>query len=408
VDVDFSAPETIADPYPTLRRLRESDPVHWNEGLRSWCLTRYDHVITAYQDPRFSAERISAFTERQRRLGNARLEALGRWIELWLVFTDPPRHTRLRRLTGKAFTRAAVARMRGVIEVLVHELLDRSFAQGEADFVRDFAYPLPANVIADMLGVPRGHVEDLKRWSDDVAQFVLTSRSRSDRFQVAADSLQQMNALFRDLIAHHRRHPGEDLMDALIAARDAESGAALTEDEMLAFCVLLLFAGHETTTHLFSNGLRALVAHPEQLRRLRERTGAPRAVALAVEEMLRFDGPVLSASRLVAEDLELGGKRLRAGDQVFLFNAGANRDPAVFPDPDRFDITRPEARKMVGFGYGIHLCLGIHLARLEAAVGFPILLERLREVEIAADDLAWQDTLVTRGTLALPIRFRHA
>jgi cytochrome P450 len=408
IEADFAAPETIADPYPVLRRLQEFEPVHWNEGLRSWCLTRHADVKRAYQDPRLSAERITGFTERQQQLGNTQLEALGRWISLWLVFMDPPRHTRLRKLTQKAFTRRGVARMTRTIEHLINELLDQASDRREMDFVRDFAYPLPANVIADMLGVPREHVEDLKRWSDDVAQFVLTSRVRADRFSVAAESLEQMNALFRDLIAHHRRHPGDDLMDELIAARDDDTGAALSEDELLAFCVLLLFAGHETTTHLFSNGLRAFASFPDELAKMRALGRAPRPVENAVDEILRFDGPVMSVSRIAAEDLELGGRRIREGDQLYLFNAAANRDPRVFEHPEEFRVDRSDARRMVGFGYGIHLCLGIHLARLEAVVGFPILLGRLKDIELVTDAFAWEDTIVTRGVRSLPIRFQPA
>jgi cytochrome P450 len=362
-------------------------------------------VVRAFQDPRLSAQRINGFIEQQRERGDQRLEALGRWIALWLVFMDPPGHTRLRKLTAKAFTRRGVARLTVTIEKLVDELLDQALAGGEMDFVGDFAYPLPANVIADMLGVPRSHVEDLKRWSDDVAQFVLTSRARADRFQVAADSLEQMNALFRDLIAHHRRHPGDDLMDDLIAARDDETGAALSEEELLAFCVLLLFAGHETTTHLFSNGLQALIRFPQEMAAMRALGTRRQAVENAVDELLRFDGPVLSVSRIVAEDMVIDGRHLCAGDQVYLFNGAANRDPSVFAEPHRLRIARPEARRMVGFGYGIHLCLGIHLARLEAVVGFPILLSRLREVEMVTPDLVWQDTIVARGVRSLPIRF---
>ena len=332
LQIDFSDPAIIADPYPALAQLREVDPLHWNEGLKSWCLTRHADVTGAYQDPRLSAERIDAFTERQRERGDAQAEALGRWIALWLVFMDPPRHTSLRKLTSKAFTRRGVARMTATIRRLIGELLEKADG-GEMDFIRDFAYPLPANVIGDMLGVPREHVDDLKRWSDDLAQFVLTSRVREDRFQVAAASLEEMNALFRDLIAHHRRHPGDDLMDELIAARDDETGAALSEDELLAFCVLLLFAGHETTTHLLSNGLRALAARPQQLALMRGLGTDPRAVENAVDEMLRFDSPVLSVSRQVREDFELHGRTLRAGEQVYLFNGAANRDPAMFERP---------------------------------------------------------------------------
>ena len=323
---------------------------------------------------------------------------------MWLVFNDPPTHTRLRKLAQRAFTRKAMAAMRAGIERLVNELIDAMLDRAETDFVRDFAYPLPANVVADVLGVPREHVEDLKRWSDDLAQFVLTSRVNPDKYAVAAASLRAMNELFAALIEERRKHPGDGLMDVLIAARDGRD--ALSEEELVAFCVLLLFAGHETTTHFFSNGLRGLVLHPEQMADLRANHRDRALLSNAIDELLRWDGPVLSASRVVAEDVSRAGRKLLAGQRVYVFNGAANRDPEMFSRPDDLDIRRPRADKMVTFGYGIHLCLGIHLARLEGLVGFPILLDRLRDIELLRPDLEWTDTLVMRGPVSMPIRFR--
>jgi cytochrome P450 len=407
LNIDFSTPETIADPFPALHHLLEHDPIHWNQPMKSWCLTRYHDVSAAYQDPRFSADRIRPFVERQRAGSDPasaeQLEQLGDCIGLWLVFNDPPTHTRLRKLTAKAFNRRSMLALRPNIERLVDELIDQIIERGEMDFVRDFAYPLPANVIADLLGVPREHVEDLKRWSDDLAQFVLSSRANPEKYPRAAFGLQQMNALFGELIRQRRRRPGDDVIDLLIAASDHDDH--LSETELLAFCVLLLFAGHETTTHFFANGLRALLLHPEQLEDLRSHLDQPALVMNALHEMLRWDGPVIAVSRLLAEDIELDGKPLRRGERAYLFSAAANRDPDMFAAPERFDIRRREADRMLSFGFGLHLCLGIHLARLEGAIGFPRLLRRLQQLRLSGDDLQWTDTMVIRGPKTLPVRF---
>lgn len=407
-NIDFSATETINNPFPVLRTLLEQDPVHWNKPLKSWCLTRYQDVTAAYQDARFSADRIRPFVEYQRtrpQQHSARfLEELGECVGLWLVFNDPPTHTRLRKLTAKAFTRRSMLALRPNIERLVNELIDQVAERDEMDFVRDFAYPLPANVIADLLGVPREHVEDLKQWSDDLAHFVLNSRVNPEKYQRAAHGLRCLNELFADLIQQRRQKPGDDVIDLLIAV--SEEDDRLSETELLAFCILLLFAGHETTTHFFSNGLRALLLHPDQMQDLTANLNNPGLTMNALHEMLRWDGPILSVSRLLSEDVEMADKQLKRGERVYLFGAAANRDASVFSNPDRFDIRRANADRMITFGFGIHLCLGIHLARLEAAVGFPILLRRLQDIQLVHDDLQWSDTLVTRGPKALPISFR--
>jgi cytochrome P450 len=268
------------------------------------------------------------------------------------------------------------------------------------DFIADFAYPLPASVIADLLGVPREDVDDLKRWSDDLATYVLTSRLNEDRHLTAARSAKAMRDYFSALIEQRRRIPGEGIIDDLIAVRDGDD--RLSEDELLASCILLLFAGHETTTQLFGNGMLALLRNPDQMEDLRRN---PHLAENAVEEILRWDGPSLSMTRVLTEDVELHATTMKKGQRVYLFTAAAGRDPRHFSDPDKFDIRRENARKHINFGFGIHLCLGAQLARAEGQVALPILLERLGELRLLDDNPPWSDSVIIRGVKSLPVGF---
>lgn len=399
VHFDARDAAVIADPYPALRRLREKDPVHWSDGLGGWVLTRYDHIRQSLRDPRLSSNRMRPFFSRLPEATRSELSDLGEHMALWAVFNDPPDHTRLRGLMNKAFTSSGVAALRPRIAGIVNDLVDRLLAQRESDFIRQFAYPLPASVIAAMLGVPQEDVERLKHWSDDLGSFVLTSRLSPDKYAKANAAIGEMNAYFGDLVEARRRQPREDVTSAMAAAE--ERGDFLSRDELVAACVLLLFAGHETTTHLLGNGLLALLKHPAQLAALRARRTDDRAVAAAVEEMLRWDGPSLAQVRVVAEDYELDGKVMRKGDRVFQMLAAANRDPEVFARPDDFDIGRGDNRHLT-FGFGIHFCIGAPLARLEAQIAFPILLDRLKDISLAGPP-DWSDSIVVRGLNSLPI-----
>jgi cytochrome P450 len=305
---------------------------------------------------------------------------------------------------NKAFTTRAIDGLAPNIQAIVDDLLDRVAGQGRMDAIRDFAYPLPATVIADMLGVPRGDVESLKAWSDDLAAFVLTSRVNPDRYRVAARSMREMVAYFEDLVALRRREPGDDVMSGLIAAHEA--GDRLSVAELVANTILMLFAGHETTTHLIGNGLLALLRHPEQLARLKAHRHDRSVVRNAVEEILRFDGPTLASVRVVDRAFEIDGRQLAPGERVFLFNAAANRDPAVFPEPDRFAIDRPEAGRNIAFGYGLHFCIGAPLARLEGEIAFATLLDRLDDLALGQTVPDWSDSLNVRGVHALEVAFR--
>jgi cytochrome P450 len=400
-DYDPRRHEVIADPYPALGRLRERDPVHWSPLLKGWVLTRHADVKLALTDQRLSADRITPFLDHHRGTTQEELLELGRRLGLWVVFMDPPRHTRIRGLLNRVVTARVVEGLRPRIREIVDGLLDA--APGDrVDVIRDLAYPLPLTVIGDLLGVPREDRARLKQWSDELASFVGSALLTPDRYARAGASLREMSEYFGRLLAERRRAPRDDVLSRLIAAE--EGGQGLDQDELVATSILLLFAGHETTTNLIGNGLLALLRHPEAAEDWRHH---PAITAPAVEELLRYDGPSQAMVRIVREDLDLEGGRLRRGDRVFALVNAANRDPRQFAEPDRLDLRRRENRHLA-FGAGIHFCLGAPLARLEAQIAFPAILARWPAITLAADRLEWLDSLVFRGVRALPVAIRIA
>ncbi len=264
IDYNPKLPEVIADPFPILHRLREEDPVHWSEILGAWVLTRYADVKAALADPRLSADRITPFLEHQARDGRADVRELGRLVSLWAVFTDPPKHTRLRGLMSKAFTPREVERLRPRVQDIVGALIDRVQDRGRMDVIRDFAYPLPVTVIAEMIGVPREDRERLKTWSDELATFIGSAVATPDKYARAGHAMAEMSAYFRRMVAVRRADPRDDIMCGLIGAEDRRD--VLSEDELVSTCILLLFAVHETTTNLIGNGVLALLRNPDQAR----------------------------------------------------------------------------------------------------------------------------------------------
>jgi cytochrome P450 len=403
---DLLGDDAVADPYPLLAALREHDPVHWSAKYRSWFVTRYDDVSAALRDPRFSSDRISPY--RRAKLdgpdADPAVRAAFGVLEGWMVFKDPPDHTRLRKLLSRAFTPRAVDRIRGRIAGIADELLDAAVERaaggpGRADLITDFAYPLTASVIAEMLGVPRRDHPRFKDWSDQITGLVFGGMGDPNRHAAGAHGMAELTEYLAGLVADHERAPTDDLLSALISARDADD--ALSQDEVIATGVLLLFAGHETTTNLIGNGLLALLRDPGQRALL---DADPAAAPGAVEELLRFDGPAKTVARLVVDDVELRGRTLRRGERVFLCPAAANRDPAAFTDPDRLDITRRAGRQL-GFGVGMHYCLGAPLARLEAAIAVPRALRRLPGMRPAEDELRWHPVLLSRGLVRFPVLF---
>jgi cytochrome P450 len=360
-------------------------------------LTRYADVRAALADPRLSADRITPFLARRTPTVSEAVEALLRRIGLWVVFTDPPIHTRLRGILGRVFTGRTVELRRARVAAIVDDLLDRAAEAGEIDLIRDFAYPLPVAVIGDLLGVPSEDHERLKTWSDELATFVGSALTTSDRHERAARSVGEMHAYFERLVARRRAAPADDLVTALVAAQ--ERGEPLSQDELVASCVLLLFAGHETTTNLIGNGALALLRHPAAARAWRD---DPELTAPAVEELLRYDGPTAAMVRVAREDLQLDGHAVKGGDRLFLMINAADRDPRQFGEPDRLDFRRPDNRH-IAFGHGIHFCLGAPLARLEGQLALRALVARFPELAPGSAAPVWLDSVVFRGMRSLPV-----
>ena len=392
-------PRTIADPYPRYHQLRSEDPVHWNKGVSAWILTRYSDVLAALRDPRLSAERITALTGLIREVGGEPAQRLERTFLNMMLFSDPPDHTRLRALANKAFTPRVVEQMRSHIQSVVNVLLDEVQPQGRMDVIADLAYPLPAIVIGEMLGAAPQDRDQLKKWSADLAAFLGNIRTVSETYENAIKSVSELIEYLRELVYQRRKEPRDDLISALALAE--EEGDSFTEEELYSMCVLLIFAGHETTTNLIGNGLLALMNNPDQLAKLRK---DPSLLEPAIEEIIRYDGPVQTTSRTALEPLEIGGKQIAKGDRLSLTLGAANRDPAQFPDPDRMDISRTDNRH-VGFGFGIHFCLGAALARMEGQLAIGAVVERMPELRLESTNLVWRDNPILRSLNALPVAF---
>jgi cytochrome P450 len=369
-------------------------------------LTRYADVVAALKHPRLSSRQVLESGLPVPPLLRWALGPINRVLGRQMLFSDPPDHTRLRSLASRAFTPRRLEALRPRVEAVAEELLDRKERSGRADLIGDFAVWLPLIVIAELLGVPVRHRQRFKTWSDDLAQFIGgTTRPMPGVLLRAARSLFQFRAYFGREIRRRRGRPGDDapgddLLGALIAAE--EQGDALTEEELLANCVLLLAAGHETTTNLIGNGLHALLRHPEQADLLRREPGL---IGSAVEELLRFDSPVQWTGRVAAVELEIAGRRVPAGQTVAMGIGAANRDPAQFPEPDRLDLRRAENRHLA-FGQGIHFCLGAALARLEGQVAVSAVLRRYPDLRLADERPEWHDNFTLRGLKSLRVHLR--
>ncbi|HEY7428769.1 MAG TPA: cytochrome P450 [Gemmataceae bacterium] len=390
-------PTMLANPYPYYARLRRIDPVHWEEQTGGWVLTRYADIVSVLRSPHASAER----TEMAQRRVPAEFQELFTTRKDAMLNADPPRHTRLRLLVNKAFTPGAVTALAPFIQRFVDDVIDTVQPWGRMDVIRDLAYPLPATVIAEMLGVPHEDRDRFKQWSDDTAALAgnLPGNLSEGVLRRAVEGMRELRAYFAGIVAQRRVEPRDDLLSALVKAQ--EDGERLNEAELLANAVLLLNAGHETTTNLIGNGTLALLQHPDQLRRLREN---PALISTAVEELLRYDSPVQFTSRVLKADLSLGGKQLHAGQTVLLLLGAANRDPAQFPDPDRLDVGRAD-NKHLAFGLGSHFCLGAPLARLEGRIVFETLLRRLPGLRLAGPKPMYRQNFNLRGLEALEVAF---
>jgi cytochrome P450 len=380
-------PEVIADPYPVYRQLRDHAPVYWSPQASTWVLSRYDDVAAALIDPATYSSASGIFPT------PPGVDMTQLFLPM-LIMSDPPRHTQLRHLVSKAFTPRRIAGVEARIQTLVNNLLDQVSGAGTWDFVSGFAGPLPAIVIADMLGVPREDRDRFRTWSTTLIQ----SNPIRGEFGPGLDAAAALYEYFSTFLAERRAHPRDDLMTALVRAE--VDGEHLSEEELLGFCLLLLIAGHETTTNLLSNSAVVLAQHPESRRQLADN---PALVPAAVEELLRYDSPVQGLGRTLTRQVDLHGQPMKAGDTVLLLFGSANRDDHAFPDADRFDINRRPERQ-VAFGRGIHFCLGASLARLEARIALQALLARHRDWDVDLDSAVRLRSGPIRGYVSLPVQ----
>ena len=384
-DLDFRAPDFMADPYPAYARLRATDPVHFDPRLGAYLATRYADVVTVLCDPRFVKQPLDG--------GPPPLRVMANMLDM-----DPPDHTRLRSFVNQAFTPPIVERLRTHIAGVAAGLLDEVLATGRLDLVADFAFPLFATVIAQLLGVPKEDHARFRQWSQ---RTILLTDGTQPR-EVLAEGKRAVGELvfyFTDLVSARRADARDDFLGGLLAAE--ERGDRLSLREVVVMCALLLVAGHETSINLLVNGTLTLLRNPDQLAMLRAN---PDLMPSAIEELLRYESPVQRTGRIVAEDLELGGRRLRRGERVAPMLGAANRDPAAFANPERLDLTRRDNRH-VAFGRGIHFCIGAPLARLEAMIGFSTLLGRFPNLTLDTDKPEWNTNTAIRGLKALPVRF---
>ena len=394
----------LGDPYPLLHRLRTEDPVHWCEPLGGWVLTRYEDVFNGFLDRRLSSDKARAIMNRLPATLRAKVDALGQHLSRWVSHTDPPDHTRLRRLVNLAFTPRVINGMRPRIERIVGTLIDSVQAQGRMDLIKDFAYPLTVTVLCELLGVPPQDRERFSRWAEDVLALVDGAGPEMPKAaEQAQESLFELTEYVRGIAAQRRRDPRQDLISALVALEDqADKPGA---DELLGMCLQILVGGHDPTAGLIGNAILSLLRNRSEMRKL---MANPSSIDSAVEEVLRFECPGPRSTRIALEDLEVDGRAIREGQSVFLMIGAANRDPDRFPDPDRFDIGR-RPNDHLGFGWGLHFCLGAPLARLQGRIAVNTLLGRLPNLGFADDDHRdnppWRESMGLRSLSSLPLVF---
>ncbi|BCL81642.1 cytochrome P-450 like protein [Ktedonobacteria bacterium brp13] len=389
-------PQVLGNPYPLYQRLRTEDPVHWDHFLHAWVVTRYDDVRTVFQQ--FSADR--AFTDEQlSTMGLEKLAPLARVMVKQMIFMDPPQHTRIRSLASKAFTPRRVELLRSHIQEICDDLLDAVQSKGSMDVITDLAYPLPAIVTAEMLGVPTSDWRQLTAWSADFAQILGNFQHNPDFAEQALKSVEEMLEYFGAHVKDQHEHPREGLISAFISAE--LDGDHLSDDEIVVNTIITMVGGQETTTNLIGNGLLTLLRNLEQLEKLKTDLTL---VPSAVEEMLRYESPSQHTARLAPDDIELGGKQIKKRQAVIAVMGAANRDPERFEDPDRFDITRTDNRHMA-FAWGNHFCFGAPLARIEGQIVFDTVFRRMPDLQLVPEPIQWRDNLGLRGIKSLPVTF---
>jgi len=406
----------LNDPYPAYHALRAAGALHWSPEFcgGAWLLTGHADVASVLRDPRFSVRRAGGWANSSGPEALTELREFKRIFSRSLLFVDAPQHTRLRQVMNAGFKPSALQELAPQIQQIVDRLLDQIMAKAadgassqfdqfaQFDFMRDFARPLPALVIASMLGIAAEDRSEFVAWSDDIAAFIGSPTPTLEIARAAQASLVAMNEYFRQLLPQRRAALGDDLMSQLIRAE--ATGGIITTKELLAQCCTLLFAGHETTRNLLGNGMLALLQHPAQWQALQD---TPTLLPSALKELLRFDSPVQYTGRRLKVDVEMHGQLMKKGDLVIPLIGAANRDPARFTDPDRLDIERNQGAHL-SFGYGPHVCIGATLTYLEAEIAMRSVMQRLPQLQLASAVQSWGSNAVYRSLNRLPLLFARS
>lgn len=392
--------EMFSNPHPLYHMLRYSEPVHYSKVLNAWVLTRYDDVIAALKDPRLSnAMRRAVGTAQLSAELRKKMEPIDRFLLLWVLNLDDPEHHRLRVLLSKAFTPKVMDSMRPKIEQIADELINAVQNEGKMDFVAQMAHPLPVRVIADLFGVPDSDRDLLQQWSKHISTFFEVGPAKPEVLDNMNLSVTEMTDYLRGVVNENRKNPKDNVLGMLIRAE--EQGEVLTEDQLLATCIMILFAGHDSTVNLIGSGMLSLLTHPEQMSRFMT---DPSLVRTAIDEFLRFESPVMRHDRVAKEDINLHGHLITRGQRVVLGLGAANRDPARYPNPDVLDIGRQGNRHLT-FGYGPHGCLGGALACTQAEVALQMTIHRLPGLRLGYPAPRWREHFNFRGLRTLHVEF---
>jgi cytochrome P450 len=392
--------EILQDPYPTYARLHQEGPLHYLDVGGKWAVwSIFSHAecSSIAKDTRCSAKRAQQMLLPLPFSRQAEFRELARMFSLWLIFMDPPEHTRLRKLLNKGFSPAVVEALRPQVIAIVDRMLKPLQRGSEVDLMREFANPMPVRIISEMLGVPQELHDTFVGWSRAVALFRGTREPTVEQARSAQDALLQLTDFFRQTVAERRRNKGNDLISLLIDIE--EEGEVLTEEELYAQCIALLFAGHETTRNLIGNGMYTLLQRPEESAELRQK---PEIIRGAVEEILRYESPVQFTARVLKEDIEVCGQRIPKRWSLLCMLGAANRDPRQFTEPDRLDLQRTNNQHLA-FGAGPHFCIGNQLARLEGQVAILSLLQRFPKMKLTGPRPEWAPTFGFRGLKCLPV-----
>ncbi len=394
--------ERLQDPYPLFAQMRSEDPVHWNDRMKLWLLTRYDDVAATLRDKRLSASRQNIYRQALPDELAHQVRPLLDHLQNWLLMIDPPEHTRLRRIVNAAFTPRLIENLRPRIREIADSLLTDLPADEPFDFIERFTYPLSATVICEMLGVPSENQSAFRVTNDRLFNFSSRGGPKLAEHALSAnEALLSLHDVFNEIAEARRKAPREDLISALVQAKVV--GEELSNELVLAFCTFLFLAGHEATTSSIATGLMLLLRHPEQFQRLR--ADPERLVSTFREEVLRYESAAFRGVRQASVDFELRGKLIRKGQPVVMLLGAANRDPEQFPDPDRFDIAR-SPNQHLAFGSGPHICLGAPLARIEMDIAFTAICSKLPAIELATEELPWRPLMGARSLQKLPVRLK--